>query len=53
MGSALPLPPPGFDALDVDEQMAYVDGRSSRIALPILKRILARADCGRTLRPIS
>jgi len=32
MGNALPLPPPGFDELDVDEQIEYVQELWNRIA---------------------
>lgn len=32
MGNALPLPPPGFDDLDVDEQIEYVQALWDRIA---------------------
>lgn len=32
MGNALPLPPPGFDDLNVDEQIEYVQALWDRIA---------------------
>ena len=32
MSQALPLPPPGFDALSVDEQIDYVQSLWDRIA---------------------
>jgi putative addiction module component (TIGR02574 family) len=32
MGNALPLPPPGFDELDIDEQIEYVQALWDRIA---------------------
>jgi len=32
MSQALPLPPPGFDALSVDEQINYVQSLWDRIA---------------------
>jgi putative addiction module component (TIGR02574 family) len=32
MGNALPLPPPGFDELTVDEQIEYVQALWDRIA---------------------
>ena len=32
MGNPLPLPPPGFDDLNVDEQVEYVQGLWDRIA---------------------
>ena len=32
MGNALPLPPPGFDALNIDEQIEYVQSLWDRIA---------------------
>ena len=32
MGNALPIPPPGFDDLDVDEQIDYVQALWDRIA---------------------
>lgn len=32
MGNALPLPPPGFDDLDVDGQIEYVQALWDRIA---------------------
>ena len=32
MGNVLPLPPPGFDDLDVDEQIDYVQALWDRIA---------------------
>ena len=32
MGNALPLPPPGFDDLDIDEQVNYVQALWDRIA---------------------
>lgn len=32
MGHALPLPPPGFDELNVDEQIEYVQALWDRIA---------------------
>lgn len=32
MGNALPLPPPGFDELNIDEQIEYVQALWDRIA---------------------
>ena len=32
MGNALPLPPPGFDELKIDEQIEYVQALWDRIA---------------------
>lgn len=32
MGNALPLPPPGFDELNIDEQIEYVQALWNRIA---------------------
>ena len=32
MGNALPLPPPGFDDLNIDEQIEYVQALWDRIA---------------------
>jgi putative addiction module component (TIGR02574 family) len=32
MGNALPLPPQGFDELDIDEQIEYVQALWDRIA---------------------
>ena len=32
MGIALPLPPPGFDELNIDEQIEYVQALWDRIA---------------------
>lgn len=32
MSQALPLPPPGFDALSIDEQIAYVQSLWDHIA---------------------
>lgn len=31
MGNTLPLPPPGFDELDIDEQVEYVQALWDRI----------------------
>lgn len=32
MGNALPLPPPGFDDLDIEDQVEYVQALWDRIA---------------------